>query len=598
MQISIGLVLALVSAVAVNWAYSREHDAAAGMPAFSLRRPLRFVSLLVADRGWLVGFATETAGWLVYVAALRLAPISLVQAVCASGIAVLAFATAHGHPSRLARHEKVAVAVAFAGFVLLALSLVDTRQADHPPDGAAVAIWLVCSVGAALMLAGSRLGLGRGPALGLAAGLFFAGGDISAKLVVYGGVWFVAVSSLIVCYALGTSVLQAGFQHSDALTTAGLATLATNAVPIAAGFVVFGEQLPHGARGTLQLAAFASLVVSAAFLARAAAPTAAASEARSRPAGDAAVPSRGDAHGMNPVVRVDQLTKYYGASRGIIDTSFEIAAGEVFGFLGPNGAGKSTTIRLMLDLIRPTSGRVELFGLDPQRNGIEIRRRVGYVPGDLRLYERLTARDLLRYFAHLRGLRDLGDAPRLVERLQLELDRPIRSLSKGNRQKVGLVQALMHRPELLVLDEPTSGLDPLVQQTFNELLREATGEGRTVFLSSHMLGEVQRVADRVALVREGRIELVEEVETLRRRAFTRVEVTFADAPPPDAFTGVPGVRELDRHGEASVLFVLEGPADPLVKALARHHVLALDVHEADLEDIFLTLYRGDSPHAA
>jgi len=269
-QISIGLVLALVSAVAVNWAYSREHDAAAGMPAFSLWRPLRFVSLLVADRGWLVGFATETAGWLVYVAALRLAPISLVQAVCASGIAVLAFSTAHGHRSRLARHEQVAVAVAVAGLVLLALSLVDTRQTDHPPDGAAVAIWLVCSVGAALMLAGSRLGLARGPALGLAAGLLFAGGDISAKLVVYGGVWFVAVLSLIVCYALGTSVLQAGFQHSDALTAAGLATLATNAVPIAAGFVVFGEQLPHGVRGTLQLAAFASLLVSAAFLARAA----------------------------------------------------------------------------------------------------------------------------------------------------------------------------------------------------------------------------------------------------------------------------------------------------------------------------------------
>lgn len=278
MQLSIGLALALVSAVAVNWAYSREHDAAAKMPAFSLRRPLRFVSLLVADRGWLVGFATETAGWLVYVAALRLAPISLVQAICASGIAVLAFATAQGNPSRLARHEQVAVAVAFAGLILLALSLVDTRQADHPPDVAAVAIWLVCSAGAALMLASSRLGLARGPTLGLAAGLLFAGGDISAKLVVYGGVWFVAVSTLIICYALGTSVLQAAFQHSDVLTAAGLATLATNAVPIAAGFVVFDEQLPHGAKGTLQLAAFASLVVSAAFLARATPPTAAATK--------------------------------------------------------------------------------------------------------------------------------------------------------------------------------------------------------------------------------------------------------------------------------------------------------------------------------
>jgi len=264
-----GLVLAFVSAVAVNWAYSREHDAAATMPPFSFRHPRRFVSQLVGDWRWLTGFATETGGWLVYVAALRLAPISLVQAVSASGIAVLAFLTAHGHPSRLARHERVAVVVAVAGLVLLSLSLVDTTQSDHRPDGIPVAIWLACSVGAGLALASRRFGLARGPALGLAAGLLFSGGDISAKLVVYGGIWFAAIPSLIVCYALGTSVLQAGFQHSDALTAAGLATLATNGAPIAAGFLVFDERLPHGTRGTLQIAAFASLVVSAAFLARA-----------------------------------------------------------------------------------------------------------------------------------------------------------------------------------------------------------------------------------------------------------------------------------------------------------------------------------------
>jgi hypothetical protein len=268
MQTSIGLVLALVSALAVNWAYSREHDAVAVMPAFSLRRPLHFVSLLLSDRNWLAGFGTETAGWLVYVAALRLAPIALVQAVCASGIAALAFATARGHPRRLARREQTAVAVAFAGLVLLALSLVGTAQADHPPDGAAVAVWLAGSVAGALALAGAGLGLARGPALGLAAGLLFAGGDISAKLVVYGGLWLVAVGSLIVCYGLGTSVLQTGFQHGDALTSAGLATLAANAVPIAAGFVVFDERLPHATKGALQLGAFASLVVSAVFLAR------------------------------------------------------------------------------------------------------------------------------------------------------------------------------------------------------------------------------------------------------------------------------------------------------------------------------------------
>ena len=268
MQAGTGLVLALVSAIAVNWAYSREHDAAARMPSFSPRRPLHFVSLLVGDRDWLTGFATETVGWLVYLAALRLAPISLVQAVCASGIAVLAFATAQGKPGNLARHEQLAAVVALAGLVLLALSLVDTHQPDHPAHWAPVAIWLGCLVAAATLLALAHPGIGQGPALGMAAGLLFAGGDISAKLVTSGGIWLAAVPALIVCYGLGTSMLQAGFQHSNALTAAGLATLATNAVPIAAGFVVFGEKLPSGTSGTLQLAAFASLVVSASFLTR------------------------------------------------------------------------------------------------------------------------------------------------------------------------------------------------------------------------------------------------------------------------------------------------------------------------------------------
>jgi ABC-2 type transport system ATP-binding protein len=263
----------------------------------------------------------------------------------------------------------------------------------------------------------------------------------------------------------------------------------------------------------------------------------------------------------------------------------------VFGFLGPNGAGKTTTIRLLLDLIRPTSGTLSIFGLDSRRDSLAIRRRVGYVPGDLRLYDRLTGHELLTFFANLRGLDGLGDGVALAERLDLELDRPLRSLSSGNRQKTGLVQAFMHRPELLVLDEPTTGLDPLVQQTFHELVRETAADGRTVFLSSHVLAEVQELADRVAVLREGRLELVESVEAVRARASTRLEATFAAPPPAGAFADVPGARELERRGDA-VVFALEGPVDPLVKALARFEVVALDVREADLEDVFLDLYRS------
>jgi drug/metabolite transporter (DMT)-like permease len=264
-----GLVLAFVSAIAVNWAYSIEHDAAASMPTFSWRRPKEFVTRLLANRRWLLGFGTESAGWLVYLAALALAPISLVQAVAASGIAVLALATARGHLGRLARHEQIAVALALAGLVLLSLSLTGATQTDEHPDGVLITIWLAGSFAAALTLVARRFGLGRGPALGIAAGLLFSAGDVSAKLVVYGGIWLVAIVSLIVCYALGTSILQGAFQYSDALTAAGLATLVTNALPIAAGFLVFGEHLPAGVRGGFQIAAFATLVVSAAFLSRA-----------------------------------------------------------------------------------------------------------------------------------------------------------------------------------------------------------------------------------------------------------------------------------------------------------------------------------------
>src|SRR5450759_65183 len=300
---------------------------------------------------------------------------------------------------------------------------------------------------------------------------------------------------------------------------------------------------------------------------------------------------------MTAAIRVEGLIKFYGSSRGVSGLDFAVEAGEVFGCLGPNGAGKTTTIRLLLDLIRPTAGRIELFGQDLSRASAAIRAKVGYLPGDLHLYERLTPREHLRYFAALRGLDGLGEGEKLADRFELELDRPIKALSKGNRQKVGLVQAFLHRPDLLLLDEPTAELDPLVQQTFNELLREVAGEGTTVFLSSHILSEVQRLADRVAIIREGSLELVEAVDVLRARAFVRVEATFSEPPPQEAFANLPGVSELERRGPVVVL-ALEGAADPLIKAVARYEVLALDSHEADLEDFLLTLYREGSAGAS
>lgn len=276
----IGLGLALVSALAVNWAYTREHDAASRLPKLSPCRPLRSAKLLLGNRGWLVGFGTESAGWLLYVASLRLAPLALVQAVNAAGIAVLAAAASGGHPGRLARHEQLAVLAALAGLVLLGISLVGSEPSDRIPNPVGAAIWLAACVGGAAAIVLTRPPFARAASLGLATGALFATGDVSAKLVTSGGWWLVALVTLLAGYGLGTSVLQSAFQHGDALTAAGIATMATNALPIAAGFVLFHERLPAGARGVIQVAAFASLVASAALLGRSRAPAAGAGEGR------------------------------------------------------------------------------------------------------------------------------------------------------------------------------------------------------------------------------------------------------------------------------------------------------------------------------
>jgi ABC-2 type transport system ATP-binding protein len=300
---------------------------------------------------------------------------------------------------------------------------------------------------------------------------------------------------------------------------------------------------------------------------------------------------------MPVAISTTELTKRYGSSRGIDRVDLEVHTGEVFGFLGPNGAGKTTTIRLLLDFHRATSGRATVLGLDSHREHLEVHRRVGYVPGDLSLYGKMRGADLLAWFAKLRGGVPAGSVDALCERFAVEVDRPIASLSKGNRQKIGLVQAFMHEPDLLVLDEPTSGLDPLVQDEFHHLVREVAAEGRTVFLSSHSLDEVQHVADRVGVIRDGRLVATEVVEVLRDRAIREIDIHVAEPVTAEDFAGLPGVQDVVVADDGRVHLSATGELDALIKAVARFHVLDLLSQPADLDEIFLTYYRDDDDGA-
>ena len=292
---------------------------------------------------------------------------------------------------------------------------------------------------------------------------------------------------------------------------------------------------------------------------------------------------------MTAVIQTERLTKFYGQARGIVDVDLAVEQGEVFGFLGPNGAGKTTTIRLLLDLIRPTRGDARVFGLDATRDAVAIHRRIGYVPGEFALYDRLTGKQTLEYFANLRGGVDPAYQASLIERFELDPSRRFREYSKGNKQKVGVIIALQHRPELLVLDEPTAGLDPLVQQTFFVTLREAVGDGTTVFLSSHILSEVEKSCDRVAIIREGRIVKLDTVEGLRDLAHHQVELRFAGPVPEAEFAALPGVSDvvLDDH---VLRMRVAGAITPVVQAAARYELLDFVSREPSLEETFLAQY--------
>lgn len=293
------------------------------------------------------------------------------------------------------------------------------------------------------------------------------------------------------------------------------------------------------------------------------------------------------------VIETHQLTVYYGKHRGIVNVNLGVEKGEVFGFLGPNGAGKTTTQRVLLDVFPPSFGKARVFGLDCQKEGVELRRRVGYLPGELALYTNMTAVDFFRMIEYLRGVKSArGYWRELSERLDLDTRRRIGQLSRGNKQKVGVVAAFMSRPDLLILDEPTGGLDPLVQQTVLGMVREARSEGRTVFFSSHNLPEVQAVCDRVGIIREGQLVATQRVEDLFAQRMNRISLIFDQLPPGDAFRFI-GVAELDRNDRTIVLEVRENlPA--VLETAARYQVVDIETHNISLEEIFLAYYNKEN----
>jgi ABC-2 type transport system ATP-binding protein len=294
-----------------------------------------------------------------------------------------------------------------------------------------------------------------------------------------------------------------------------------------------------------------------------------------------------------PALAIRGLTKDFGHVHAVAGIDLEVRKGEIYAFLGPNGAGKTTTIRCILDLLRPTAGKIEVLGLDPRRDGVEVRRRVAYVPGELRLPERQTGRQLVASIGRLRGGVDPKRRDELAQRLDLDLGRRLRDLSSGNRRKVSLLLAFVSDAELLVLDEPTNGLDPLMQHQFLQMLGEARALGTTIFLSSHVLSEVQRVADRVAILRAGKVVATGTVDELRGRARQRVDIWFGEDPPATELAAIPGLREPLVDGRRFSA-VLTGPIQPLLVLLARHQVESMLIQEPDLEEAFLDLVQDES----
>ncbi|HEY7125786.1 MAG TPA: ABC transporter ATP-binding protein [Ktedonobacterales bacterium] len=298
-------------------------------------------------------------------------------------------------------------------------------------------------------------------------------------------------------------------------------------------------------------------------------------------------------------IEIAHLVKTYPGKtpvRAVRDISLQVERGEIFGFLGPNGAGKTTTIRCMLDLIRPTSGSISIFGLDARRDALAIHRRIGYLPGDVRLPGDLTAKQFLTRYSQMAGQEPVL-LPKLLERFSVPMDRKLKGFSKGMRQMVGILQAFMCDPELVILDEPTGGLDPLGQRTFNEFILDEAKAGRTAFMSSHILGDVEKTCQRVAVIREGELVAVEQIERLRERAGQMVTVEFAHSAPVAELEALPSVQAVEQQKNGSYSLKIAGSIDPLIKVLAGHEVRRLAIEEAPLEEVFLRFYTGEEKQA-
>lgn len=294
-----------------------------------------------------------------------------------------------------------------------------------------------------------------------------------------------------------------------------------------------------------------------------------------------------------PAILIQNLIKYYGNVPALSGVNLEVHKGEIFGFLGPNGAGKTTTIRCLLDMIRPNSGHVQILGLDPQKDPFSVHERTGYLPGELHFDENLKVDKLLQYLINLRGGTINWDTVvKFSTRLDLDLQTKIKNLSKGNKQKVGIIQAMMHEPELLILDEPTSGLDPLLQQEVLKLIQEANQQGASVFFSSHNLSEVQEISNRVGIIRKGKIIEIAETETLITRAIRRVLLRFREPISPNILTAIPGTRILSSVDDLSIRLEVEGDIHNLIKLLAQLPLADIETERPSLEEVFLTYYNS------